>query len=320
MKRLRLGIIGTSDIAFRRFLPALNKSSEFEYVGVASRDIEKTKKFIEVYGGRGYASYDELLQDRNIDAVYLPLPPSLHFEWAKKALENGKHILMEKPFTTSKEDTFKLIELAEKKNLAIFENYMFIYHSQLKTIINMINGGELGEVRNFRISFGFPMRSTNDFRYDKQLGGGALLDCGGYTVKLATILLGDTAKVMYSKLNYSSQFEVDLYGSATLQNSDGIVAQLAFGMDNTYKCELEVWGSKASITATRIFTAGDGFEPELIVKSSTDSKTVKLVSDDQFFNAISDFYECIKDINHRKKIIEQIKTQSNNVEQIIKNN
>ena len=76
MKKIRLGILGTSEIAFRRFLPALKKHSVFEYVGVASRNIEKTKPFIETYGGIGFASYDELLQDTSIDAVYIPLPPS----------------------------------------------------------------------------------------------------------------------------------------------------------------------------------------------------------------------------------------------------
>lgn len=319
MRRLRLGIIGTSDIAFRRFLPALSKASDFEYIGVASRNIDKTEKFIEAYGGRGYSSYDELLEDDSIDVVYLPLPPSLHFEWAKKALENGKHILMEKPFTTSKEDTFMLIKIAEEKNLAIFENYMFRYHSQLQTIIRMINEGELGEIREYRIAFGFPRRSANDFRYNKQLGGGALLDCGGYTIKLASLLLGDTSKVVYSKLNYSSEFDVDLYGSATLQNDQGMVAQVAFGMDNTYKCELEVWGSKANVTATRIFTAGEGFEPELIIKNSNESKVVRLEEDNQFLNAINDFLKCIKDINRRKEVVNEIRIQAINLQQIISN-
>ncbi len=320
MNKLRLGILGTSDIAFRRFLPALSKSEDFEYAGVASRSIEKTEKFVETYGGKGYSSYDKLLEDQNIDVVYLPLPPSLHFEWAKKALENGKHILMEKPFTTSKEETFELIKIAKEKGLAVFENYMFQYHSQLKTILKMISDGEVGEIREFRIGFGFPMRSADDFRYNKQLGGGALLDCGGYTIKLANLLLGETAKVMYSKLNHNSQFDVDLFGSATLQNEEGIVAQVGFGMDNTYKCELEVWGSKASIIASRIFTAGAGFEPELVIKTSTDSKSVKLAEDDQFLNAITDFAKCIKDEEHRNQIMEEIKIQSINVDKIIKNN
>ena len=139
MKKIRLGILGTSEIAFRRFLPALKKHSEFEYIGVASRNIEKTKLFVESYGGKGYSSYDELLQDKNIDAVYIPLPPALHFEWGKKALQAGKHILMEKPFCVNLQQTEELIELAKERNLAVHENYMFMYHKQLTKIKEIID-------------------------------------------------------------------------------------------------------------------------------------------------------------------------------------
>lgn len=215
MKKIRLGILGTSEIAFRRFLPALKKHNEFEYIGVASRNIEKTKPFVEAYGGKGYSSYDELLQDKNIDAVYIPLPPALHFEWGKKALQAGKHILMEKPFCVNLQQTEELIELAKERNLAVHENYMFMYHKQLTKIKEIIDSGYLGKIRLYRIAFGFPMREKNDFRYNKELGGGALLDCGGYTLKLANYLLGDTTKVVCSNL-VKEDFEVDLYGNATL--------------------------------------------------------------------------------------------------------
>lgn len=320
MCRLNLGIIGCSEIAYRRFLPALKKSNYFNYVGIASRNIDKTNRFIDEYGGKGYRSYEEIIDDENIDALYIPLPPALHYEWAKKALEKGKHILLEKPFTINQQDTFKLIELAEQKDIALFENYMFKYHSQLQVIKNMIMSGDIGDVRGYKISFGFPMRGNEDFRYNKELGGGALLDCGGYTIKLASILLGESAKVVCSKLNYSKEFDVDIFGSATLQNNDGITAQVAFGMDNAYKCEVEVWGSTANITAMRIFTAGNDLAPELIVRTSSDTSVIKLSEDDQFLNAINDFYKCIIDRKHRNHIFEEIKIQAININQIIINN
>ena len=320
MKKLKLGILGTSDIAFRRFLPALMQNTSFDYVGIASRNIEKTHKFIECYGGKGYASYDELIEDKAIDAIYIPLPPSLHYEWAKRALENGKHVLLEKPFTTSQQESLDLIQIAKSKGLALFENYMFMYHSQLETIKNMIKDKEVGDIRQYRMMFGFPFRSSDDFRYNESLGGGALLDCGGYTIKLATILLGDTAEVVCSSLNYADNYKVDMFGSATLQNAEGIVAQVAFGMDNAYKCELEVWGSKATITATRIFTAGEGFEPEIIISTSTQSRSIKLESDNQFSNAIKEFYTCISNTQCREKLYKQIELQAKLVEEIIKEN
>lgn len=309
MKKIRLGILGTSEIAFRRFLPALKKHSEFEYIGVASRNIEKTKLFVESYGGKGYSSYDELLQDKNIDAVYIPLPSALHFEWGKKALQAGKHILMEKPFCVNLQQTEELIELAKERNLAVHENYMFMYHKQLTKIKEIIDSGYLGKIRLYRIAFGFPMREKNDFRYNKELGGGALLDCGGYTLKLANYLLGDTTKVVCSNL-VKEDFEVDLYGNATLQNDKGITAQVSFGMDNAYKCELEVWGSKATLKAPRIFTAPDNFDVNLEFIDNNGIKNINVGIDNQFYNSIDYLKKCIIDSSIRVNNYIYIEKQS----------
>lgn len=314
---MRLGILGTSEIAFRRFLPALSKCPDITYAGVASRTPEKGKPFQDTYGGRVYASYDALLADETIDAVYVPLPPALHFEWGKKALEAGKHLLMEKPFTANWRDTETLLKLAKEKGLAVHENYMFLYHSQLAKIKSLIADGALGEIRLYRMSFGFPMRGQDDFRYNKELGGGALLDCGGYPVRLALELLGDTAKVVYSKLVQPEGFQVDLYGSAVMENEAGQVAQLSFGMDNAYQCQLEVWGSKATLIAPRIFTAGDSIKPALIIRTSSNESKIDLEPDDQFLHSIQCFSNKIVRENIEKPVIENsIFIQSKLVESI----
>ena len=310
MRKINIGILGTSDIAFRRFLPALKQCDEFEYVGIASRNILKTEPFIKEFGGEGFGSYDEMLDCEDINAVYIPLPPALHFEWAKKALIKNKHILLEKPFTTSLEDTTELISIAKEKNLALHENYMFQYHSQLKEIMGIIDNGVIGDIRMYRIAFGFPKRASNDFRYNKKLGGGALLDCGGYTIKLASILLGETAKITTSNLNYTSEFNVDLFGSATMENANGVVAQLSFGMDNSYKCDLEAWGSQGSLLANRIFTAPPGFEPEVLIDKENKKQLIKLKEDNQFFKSIQYFKGCINDDKYRKYNYDCILDQS----------
>ncbi|WP_312635379.1 Gfo/Idh/MocA family oxidoreductase [Oscillibacter sp.] len=318
MTKIRLGILGTSEIAFRRFLPALSKCDELEYVGVASRNIEKTKPFVETFGGKGYSSYEELLADKSIDAIYIPLPPALHYEWGKKALESGKHILMEKPFTTSAKETVELLKLAEKKSLAVHENYMFLYHSQLVTIQKMLADGDIGELRLIRATFGFPKRDANDFRYNKALGGGALLDCGGYPIRLSAELLGDTAKIKASALQYSPEFEVDIGGSATLQNDRGQVAQIAFGMDNSYKCELEVWGSIGCIFTNRIFTAPMGYAPQLVLKKWNEKQTLTLLEDDSFVNSIRLFSSCIQTAFEGEKNRERICRQAVQMNQFMR--
>lgn len=286
---MKLGILGTAEIAFRRFLPALQKAGSFTYKGVASRTPEKGDRFAETFGGMVYPSYDALLDDSDIDAVYVPLPPALHYEWGRRALETGKHLLLEKPFTTSKKKTENLLALAEEKDLVVHENYMFLYHSQLAEVKRQIRAGELGDIRLYRISFGFPKRAEADFRYSKTLGGGALLDCGGYPIRLASELLGASARVVQANLIQPLAYEVDLYGNAVLQNDEGICAQISFGMDNAYQCRLEVWGSRATLIADRIFTAGADIAPRLTIRTSTDETQQVLPADDQFLHSIEHF-------------------------------
>lgn len=330
----RIGIICPSEIAFRRFLPALKQVKDFTFacIGVASAEewygkgvsydteaekirIEKEKAkaqtFLDAWGGGIIIEgYENLISSDLIDAVYLPLPPALHFKWAKLALDHGKHVFVEKPSTTDVTDTNALIELAKTKNLALHENYMFVYHDQLKALNDVVASGEIGEVRLYRISFGFPRRAQNDFRYNKALGGGALIDAGGYTIKYASYLLGESARLTTAHLNYLDEFDVDMYGSATMVSDKGVTAQLAFGMDNDYKCEIEIWGSKGTITSNRILTAPAGFEPEYTIKKNQDYETRKLPIDDAFRKSIELFGQCIEDEETRQKEYVQVGTES----------
>ena len=311
----RIGIICPSEIAFRRFLPALKEAGCFEYAGVAiaskeefvgatdeimAKERAKAQTFVDNHGGKIYEGYSTLIHSDEVDAVYLPLPPGLHYRWAKEALTAGKHILCEKPCTTTLTNTEDLLKDANEKGLAVHENYMFAFHDQLEAINEIVRSGEIGEVRLYRISFGFPMRAQNDFRYNKALGGGALLDCGGYTMKYASMLLGPTAELKYAQSNNIEGFSVDMYGSAALVNEDGITAQIAFGMDHNYKCELEVWGSKGTIYTNRILTAPAGLTPEVIIRKGNEEERRNLPADDAFKKSILHFCKCIEDEDTRK--------------------
>jgi len=338
---IRIGIICPSEIAFRRFMPALLKLKEFSFSGIAyaspeewfgnltniseeqiknqqSQESQKAKNFVQKYNGIIFKSYLELIESDIIDAVYIPLPPALHYKWAKLALEKGKHVFVEKPSTCSLLETQELINLATKNKLALHENYMFIYHNQLQALQDIINSGKIGEIRLYRISFGFPLREINDFRYNKTLGGGALLDAGGYTLKYATYLLGDSVHVTAANVNYITDFEVEMYGSATVVNKDGQVAQLAFGMDNDYKCEIEAWGSIGTITSSRILTAPAGFIPTYTLKKNQTINTYKLMEDDAFMKSIQHFYMCINNEHIRKLNYMTIYKQESLVDEFIK--
>lgn len=307
---MRFGILGTADVAFRRFLPALLKCPYSEYVGVATRTPKKGMPFMENFGGKVYCGYDALLKDGNIDAVYVPLPPALHFEWGKKVLQSGKHLFMEKPFTISLSETEELMILAEWKGLAIYENYMFLCHRQFGTIKSLLTTKALGELRILRISFGFPKRSENDFRYNRALGGSALLDCGGYTIRLATEILGQSAGVMQAKIEIPSSYEVDLFGSAVLKNEKGLCAQISFGMDNAYQCQLEIWGSKATLIAPRIFTAGTDMAPKIELHYSSKNEIIDVPADDQFLHSIQKFERVCVEADLQRQVRNEIRIQA----------
>ena len=314
---MKIGILGTADIAFRRFLPALQTCPGVEYIGVASRTPEKTEQFVKAYGGMGYPSYQALLEDERVEAVYVRLPPALHYEWGKKVLLSGKHLFMEKPFATSQTEAEELLQLAEERGLAVHENYMFLYHSQLAAARKLMSSGALGELRLIRVAFGFPRRGGEDFRYQKDLGGGALLDCGGYPVRLALELLGPNVRVIQAHLVQPEGYEVDLYGNAVMEGENGLCAQLSFGMDNAYQCQLEVWGSKATLTAPRIFTAGSELKPPLYLKTSAGEESLELEADDQFGGSLREFQRLVGKEEHRAAQRNMIRTQMKQVQAIM---
>lgn len=317
MSKVRIGILGTADIALKRFLPAMKKCGDFEYVGVASRSGEKAQEFTKEAGGKVYVGYEELLKDETIDGVYVPLPPALHYEWTYRALSYGKHVLCEKPFTTRMEDTEKLIAYAAKNNLTVCENYMFMYHKQIEVIKQLIASEEIGKVRLIRANFGFPKRAEGDFRYDLKLGGGALLDCGGYTLKLASKLLGEDAYVSDASL-IQEGYQVDLYGAATLKNKEGLTAQVSFGMDNSYMCDLSVWGSKGILEAKRVFTAPSGFLAKVSIIQNAAVVKEQEIEDDHFQRSIEHFQDCMLCDDAREREYADILRQSKLVEDCMK--
>lgn len=338
---IRIGILCPSDIAFRRFLPSINNAADFQYIGVAvaspeewfGHDLnvvdkqtiddvqkiekEKASKFVNSFSGKIFDGYETLICSDEIDAVYIPLPPALHFKWARIALLNGKHVLLEKPFTTNLSDTKELVTIAKEKGLALHENYMFVFHDQLKAIKEIISSGEIGDVRMYRVSFGFPRRDKGDFRYNKSMGGGALFDAGGYTIRCASTLLGKKVRIVAATSNYIQDFDVDMYGSATMVNENGVVAQLAFGMDNDYKCDVEAWCSKGTLTATRFLTAPADFTPSCIIKKNQVFETRELPVDDAFLKSILWFGKCVTDKDTRDENYQLIEHQASLVQDFI---
>ena len=281
--------MGCSSFAERAMIPALIQSELAELVCVASRLPEKSAILAGKFGCRSVSGYEGLLDCDDVDAVYMPLPTGLHEEWCKKALKAGKHLLIEKSFAMDLASAQRITNVATEQNLLVVENFQFQTHSQWAKIKQLIGSGEIGDVHLVRSTFGFPPLPKDNFRWNRDLGGGALLDTGAYVVKVSQLLLGAEISVLGAALTKDPETNVDLYGEAMFRNSSGQVAQVAFGFDYFYQCRVELLGTKGKLSAGRVFTAPPGFEPTLQIEKQSGTTELKLSADNHYLNMWNQF-------------------------------
>lgn len=311
MKRtINIGVLGCAAIANRSVIPAIIELNDiYTLTGIASRNIENATIFAERFKTNAFDGYQSLIDSPELDAVYIPLPNSLHAEWIEKALDRGLNVLVEKSLACEYEDVVKLTNLARQKGLVLVENFQFRFHSQLAYIKNIIEQESIGELRCIRSFFGFPgLSSENDIRYQKSLGGGALLDAGAYPLKIAQIFLGYDIEVKAASINTTVDKEVDIWGGAYLKQKNGsIFAEIAFGFDNFYQCNIEIWGSKGRIYTNRIFTANTGYQPIIEFETQKGKEQIMLPQDNHFKNMLIHFHELVHNkINLEDEFIQNI--------------
>ena len=293
---INIGVLGAASIALRSVIPAISSlPNHFRLAGISSRDRSKAVLTSSSYVCKAYDSYENLLTDPSIDAIYIPLPNALHYPFVKMALENGKHVLVEKSLGCTLDEVDKMVEVAKASNLVLFENFQFRFHSQLSTILQIINDGAIGDLRSMRVAFGFPPFSDpNNIRYSAELGGGALLDAGAYAMKIAPFFLGNDIFVAQASSAQDQIRGVDIWGGGVLQQRNGpLFCHFAYGFDHYYQCSLELWGNIGKLTTNRIFTAPAGYNPKLIIETQNAVEERSLSADDQFKNMLEHFYSLI---------------------------
>jgi len=316
--RVRIGVLGCAKIAQRSVIPSILRLPElFELVAVASRDKDKAYDFSRQFSCESVQGYEKLISRVDIDALYIPLPTGLHGKWVRMAIDAGKHCYVEKPFAKSLRETKELVSLSESKGVAVFEGYMFLYHGQLKKISSILSSGLLGGIKYIYSCFGFPPLPKDDFRYDPMIGGGALMDAAGYPARLIRYLLGPSAVISSSSL-HRSECGVVLGGSAFYKTASAVTATAVFGFDQQYQCSLEILCSKGRIRADRVFTARPEHSAELIIDVGSDTQVLKGLHDDHFLNAMAEFYTLIKSPQKRKLEVENIISQSADLDSILR--
>jgi NDP-hexose-3-ketoreductase len=291
---LRIGVLGCADIALRRVLPAIAAAAGMTVVAVASRERGTAERTAREFGARAVIGYRALIERDDVEAVYVPLPPALHATWVREALLAGKHVLAEKPLTLDPVTTARLLALAGESGLVLMENVMFVHHGQHRAVRELLIAGTIGEPRFFRATFTVPRRPVADIRHRPELGGGALRDTGVYPVRAAIHLLGHDLEVVAASSARTAGSLVDTWGAAVLTDRRGVIAQLAYGLDNGYESSYELAGSEGRILVDRAFTPAPDHHPILRVEGPSGTRQIQLGPEDQVAATLAAFARAVR--------------------------
>ena len=244
---LRIGVLGCANIA-RQFVRDVAPSPALRVVAVASRSAETAAAFAAAHGiGRHHGSYLALLADADVDAIYLPLPNSLHAEWAIKAAEHGKHVLCEKPLALSRGQAQSMVDAANAHRVMLLEAYPYYFQPQTGAMLALLREGAIGSVRSVQACFGFTVGNPEvNIRMKPELGGGALLDAGSYPLSLIRLVMGCAPQRVQADATWADS-GVDIRMMATLHYADGRRAQLSCAMDGANHRRATIVGSHGTI-------------------------------------------------------------------------
>lgn len=223
MTTIRWGVLGAAKIAIEKVIPAMQASLFCDVVAIASRNLEKARVAAKRLGiPEAFGSYESLLEDRNIDAVYIPLPNHLHVPWSIRTLRAGKHVLCEKPIALSVAEAQRLFAEAQKyPRLKIMEAFMYRFHPQWQRTRQLVRDGEIGDLRTIHSFFSYYNIDPKNIRNMADIGGGALMDIGCYGISLARFIFEAEPRRVCGIMEYDAQFKVDRLTSATLEFTSG---------------------------------------------------------------------------------------------------
>lgn len=218
MKKIRWGILGAAKIAREKVIPAMQGSERYEIAAIASRNLEKAKAAAEQLGiPKHYGSYEELLTDPDIDAIYNPLPNDMHVSYTLKSIQAGKHVLCEKPLALKSEDIKPLIEARDKYKVKVGEAFMVASNPQWLKAREIVQNGELGKLKAVQGFFSYFNRQKDNIRNIAENGGGGVWDIGCYPVFTSRFALGEEPLKLTALLDFDPEFGTDQLGSVILQ-------------------------------------------------------------------------------------------------------
>jgi len=242
---IKWGILSTADIN-RKVLAGAAESDDVEVVAVGSRDLERAREFAQRWEiPRAHGSYDELLADPEVEAVYIPLPNTMHVEWSIRALETGKHVLCEKPFSRHVDDVERAFAIAGATGKVLSEAFMYRYHPQTARLVELVRSGAIGELRVIRSAFSYSLFDASNIRLRTDVEGGALMDVGCYCVSGSRLLAGEPESATGTA--FTGPSGTDWVFTGMLRFAGDVVALFDCGTALPDRDELEVIGTEGTL-------------------------------------------------------------------------
>lgn len=251
MEKVKWGILGTANVARWGTIPGMKKAEHCELYAIAGRNPEKAKRYAEDFGfAKAYGSYDELLQDKEVQAVYIPLPNDIHLKWVTAALRAGKHVLCEKPMALNAAEAREMYRTAEECGVLLMEAYAYLHSPYVEALKQDVKSGIIGEVDYIDTAF-VTQGYKEDFRLHKELGGGAMYDLGCYCTTMILSLIDSEPEFVKASAEFSD-LGVDFSTTGLIRFANGARAAFNVGMvlgqnTNSRYDRLFVHGTKGSI-------------------------------------------------------------------------
>ncbi|MDO8681982.1 MAG: Gfo/Idh/MocA family oxidoreductase [Armatimonadota bacterium] len=291
--KVKWGILGCANIVRRRFMPGMSKAKNACVVAIASREESKAKAFADELGiPRAYGSYDRLLDDPEIEAVYIPLPNWLHAEWTIRAAAKGKHVLCEKPLATNEQECRQMAEACRAGGVLLMEGFMYRFHPRTIKAKQIATSGMIGEVKVVRSGSSHVIRDMNNIRLGP--GGGAIMDVGCYCVNAARYFFDAEPIAVYGRWRWDSEHNVDMTFAGLLEFPGDRFSIFDCSFEHSYRQGYELIGTGGALTAQRGFVPGDAGIGLKVTRESVHNMTVLAPPADQFALEIDHFSDCIR--------------------------
>jgi predicted dehydrogenase len=296
---VRWGVLGTASIARKLVIPAMQRGTRCRVVAIASRDDGRARTVAEALGiARAYGSYEALLDDAEVDAVYIPLPNHLHVPWSSRAAEAGKHVLCEKPIATSAAEARELLTVRKRTGVLMGEAFMVRTHPQWLLARELVGAGRIGELRLIVGHFSYFRRDPEDVRSRIEFGGGALLDIGCYPVTLSRWLFGEEPLAATAMLERDPDFGVDRLGAGLLRFPSG-QASFTFGGQLVPFQSMQLFGTRGRMHVEIPFNAPSKHPCRIFLDDGSSLpggklETLKVPAVDQYTVQADQFSEAIR--------------------------